>query len=388
MRCRRVAAPSSLSLAGLALSGLLGLGATLVACFDLFHSTADVLTACELDNANTGCAEAGAATAAASPDSQGVDFCAWTSPEARVYAERACAWLGACETPTGGNAFGPCMFQALMAYDCTSNPNHRPKGKALALWECLVRVKVCGDVDACVFPAGPQACAAGGASTVCGSATDGGATNRDVRLLCPDGGGPSAVGENCALWGKTCANDGTGGACAGDTAGFACARPECDNSALHWCVDAGGTSVNVGLDCASNGAQQCDTFPSHATPQWAACVATSDAGPAGRCAPSTTATCLGGLAASCPSGVREVLDCATLLGSGAACSPGPLEPPFDWTSACNVVPPACTGDSCSDGILTGCARGAAFSIDCSDQGLGACRMVNTDTAVHAACSVP
>ncbi len=403
MRHGRIGVPSSLWLARLALLvflAWLGLGASLVACFDLFHSTADVLTACELDHASAACAEAGTSTAGGSPDSQSVDFCKWTSPEARAQAEHVCAWLGACETPTGGNAFGPCMFAALMAFDCAANPNHRPKGKTLGLWQCLLGVKACGDVDSCIFPAGPKACVAPGTPTgtwsgtwtECGSTADGGANNRDVRVVCPDGGGPGVVGENCGLWGRTCANDGTGAACAGDTAGFACGSSECVisglQSALRWCVDAGGVSENVGLDCAGNGAQRCDTFPSHAAPQWAACVAESDAGSAGQCAASTNATCVAGLAASCPSGVPEVLDCASLLGSAAACSPGTLAPPFDWTSPCSVSPPACTDDGCDAGILTGCARGAGFSTSCGAQGLGSCGMVNTETAVHAACARP
>ena len=65
-------------------------------------------------------------------------------------ALRACSWLGACEGPIGTNAFGPCYFRALMAYDCAANPNHRSRNKAHALWDCLQRVETCGEVDACI----------------------------------------------------------------------------------------------------------------------------------------------------------------------------------------------------------------------------------------------
>src|SRR5580700_933274 len=103
-------------------AGSIAFCAALVACFDLFHSTVDVLTLCTIDAQAPGCNESSDANVESSTSS---DFCAWTSGEALSHARHACAWLGACETPMGRNAFGTCMFQALLTYDCSANPNHR-----------------------------------------------------------------------------------------------------------------------------------------------------------------------------------------------------------------------------------------------------------------------
>src|SRR4051812_4016893 len=63
-----------------------------------------------------------------------IDFCAWSSLEARGRATRTCALLGACEAPLGESAFGPCMLHALAAFDCTFNPWLRPRGPSASLW--------------------------------------------------------------------------------------------------------------------------------------------------------------------------------------------------------------------------------------------------------------
>jgi hypothetical protein len=369
------------------------LGAGLVACFDLLHSTRDVLTACEIDShaANCGADASTDASPAAVLADAGTDFCGWSSQRARSNAQHACAWLGACETPMGRNAFGSCMFQALLSYDCGANPNHRGKGKAHDLWDCLWQVTSCGDVEACVFPLGPEVCGSPGDYTACGTRTNSATSNFDVRIECVDAGTPpgNAHGENCALWGQTCADDGGIGACAGER-GLECARGCFGPNAteLRWCVDGG----DLGIDCASNGAQRCDVFPDagadtgpDASTRWVACVAETDAAP---CAPDASAACVNGIASSCSSGQIETIDCARILQSDAGCRPGLLGPPFDWTSACAVSPAQCTADSCTDSGLIGCARGAAFTLDCAAVGLGACRSVPTDTlsSDHAACT--
>jgi hypothetical protein len=218
------------------------------------------------------------------------------------------------------------MLQARLAYDCAANPNHRAKGKAHDLWDCLWRVQSCGDVAACVPPA----------------PSEGGT----------DGGGP-------------------------------CERTECYGAELRWCADGG----DIGIDCAGNGAQTCGGFPSALQAQWVACVAESDGG---SCTPGGEARCAAGIASSCPSGVAETIDCRALLGAAAAgatnggCVAGALSPAFDWTSPCEVLPPSCAGDACDGGVATGCARGAPFSIDCAAEKLGACRMVGA----RAACASP
>jgi hypothetical protein len=370
------------------------LGAGLVACFDLFHSTADVHTACDLDARASGCPSApgsdASADAAAPPDAGATDFCAWPSAEARQHAQHACAWLGACETPMGRNAFGPCMFEALLAYDCAANPNHGVTTKAHALWDCLWQVKSCRGVDDCVFPQGTRGCGSSGNYTACGTEADGAAVNTDVRVECVDGGVPpypNAHGENCAFWGQTCASDGVIERCAG-AGGLGCGSGRgCSGTPrneLLWCVDGG----DVGIDCANRGTKPgCNAyFPNGSDAGWVACMAESDAG---SCPPDASAACSNGIALSCPSGVLEKIDCASLLQSVAGCTPGALAPPFDWTSPCGVVPEHCT-ESCTDAGLTGCARGAAFALDCAAEGLGPCGEVSTDkgSAVHAACAPP
>jgi hypothetical protein len=361
--------------------GSIALGAALVACFDLFHSTSDILPLCLVDGQAPRCGNSFDAGEGRT------DFCAWSPTQARRNAEHACAWLGACETPMGRNAFGTCMVQALLAYDCSANPDHRSKGTAHDSWDCLWQTKACADVDKCVFPKGPQSCAGGGGnSTACGTAADPTANNFSVRIACGQGGAPSgsrASGENCSLWGQTCAAAGTVAACAGSDAGLACSQDECFGSTLHWC--AGGR--DVGIDCASNGAQQCGGFPTANSASWVACLAESDAG---ACEPDASATCSNGTAVSCPSGVLERIDCQDLLGMSNACSPMRLEPPFDWTGPCIATAAKCASDSCDAGTITGCARGAPFLLDCAAQGLGACQMVTTDITAppNAACSPP
>jgi hypothetical protein len=318
-----------------------------------------------------------------------VDLCAPTALEARQRAQHACAWLGACESPLGLNAFGSCMVEALMAYDCAANPNHRFKGKAAGLWGCLSAVGNCGDVNGCVFPQGVEHCGSAGDYTSCGNAGGPEAGNDDVRIACQDGG--IALGENCALWGQTCALEGSGAVCAGNSAGGCPADASgCYGSTMiHSCVDGG---IDQGIDCSSFGSQHCAGFPTEHdnTSAWVACIAETDAGPEAGCAPDASAACVGGIAVSCPSGVLESLDCATLLGSPNACAAGLLVPRFDWTSPCVLTVPTCLGDSCDGPTLNGCARGAVFSIDCKSEGLGACEMVATDDAddQRAACSPP
>jgi hypothetical protein len=349
-----------------------------VACFDLFHSTAGILTACELDATTDGCTDA-------EPDAA-ADFCSWTPAEARAHAEHACAWLGACETPMGKNAFGSCEFAALLAYDCAANPNHRVRGEMHALWDCLQGAQSCADVDRCVFPAVKVQCSSAADYTAC---VQEGANG--VRIECEDGGTmpyPNAHGESCALWGQTCGSYGGTAQCAGSASNGSapCSVEGCSSgAALHWCDPK--TGADIGIDCNGNGAQACAGFPRDAASvEWVSCVAESEAG---SCTPDASAGCAGGVAYSCPSGVVEQIDCNALL-QADGCAPGPLGPPFDWTSACVAVPGTCTADYCSEAGVVGCARGTTFTVDCTAVGLRPCRMVATDmgSEVHAACAPP
>jgi hypothetical protein len=304
--------------AGSAAAVAAGSAALLVACFDLFHGTGDVVTACAIDADLPGCA-APASPQDADTGSPPSDFCAWSRADALAHAQHACAWLGACEAPIDRGALGPCMLQALLAYDCTANPDHRAKGKAHDLWDCLWRVQSCGDVGACV----------------------------------------SAV--------------------TAEEAGAPCTRAECYGAELHWCADGG----DIGIDCAGNGAQACGGFPSAVHAQWVACLAEGDGGACApsddaRCAGGVASSCPSGLHETID--CRALLGAGAASTPNGGCVDGPLSPAFDWTSPCIVLPPACSGDACDGGIATGCARGAPFSVDCAAEKLGACRMIATHAA--------
>jgi hypothetical protein len=366
------------------------LGAALVACVDLFHETSDVLTACQLDAETPGCGKEAGVEAGVDAST---DFCLWSEDEARQNATHACAWLGACESPLGRNAFGSCMFEALLAYDCVANPNHPVKGKTHGLWDCLWQAQTCGAVNACVFPQGPQACG-GGPFVTC--ATQDASVNGDVRVECLSNSEPPS-GENCALWGQTCGGDISLGVCGGSAGegGIACTTQGCDGTMLHVCDDAGR---DIGVDCMSNGAQQCGGFPTATNAAWVACVPRSEAG---ACTPSAAAECDAGIAVSCPAGVVESINCLALLQNVHACNPGPLSPPYDWTSPCAVVSDGgddagaadasgCSSDSCNGMKLTGCSRGASFPLDCAEAGLGPCALKTTDqgSVQNAACTPP
>jgi len=369
------------------------LGAGVAACADLFHSTDDIRTACEIDATTAGCQTTEEAGVEA-----GTDFCGWTGPQARQNAQHACAWLGACETPLGRNAFGSCMFEALLAYDCHANPAHPVRGTTHDLWDCLWQAETCGKVNACVFPQGPQTCG-GGPFVVCAS-LDGGPPNADVRAGCALAGA-QASGENCRLWGQTCGGNASVGVCGGNGGdpALACPFDGCDGTRLHWCSDAG---TDIGIDCLDNGAQQCRAFPTSANARWVACLPQSDAS---TCTPDASATCVNGVAISCPAGIVESLDCNGLLSNAGACNPGALSPTFDWTSPCAVVSTTVDGgdagdaavadaaacaESCNGTKLNACYRGASFPLDCTQVGLLACRMVSTnqDASVNAACTPP
>jgi hypothetical protein len=234
----------------------------------------------------------------------------------------------------------------------------------------------------------------GGGFTGCGN-QGGNPAYKDVRIECVEAG--VAVGESCALTGRTCSvSDSTGtpeGTCTG-TAGVSCSTNGCVGSQLHLC--SGGT--DIGLDCASTGAGQCTgLLQTGAGAAWVACVPSGE----GMCAPDASVTCVnGGYATSCPAAVPESLGCSELLqtfdAGNAGCVAGPPPWPFDWRSGCAVSPPQCSSDSCEAddagdaGLLVGCAKGAAYALDCASVGLGPCRMVATNrgTMTNAACTPP
>jgi hypothetical protein len=380
---------ASNAVALLACGALLGMSA---GCTDLFHSTDDVRTACQNDPLAAGCA---APDGDAGADAQ-ASLCAASSDDARERAAHTCAWLGACLGPLGQNAFGTCMFQALLAYDCASNPSHRFQGALARQWACLGAAESCADVGRCVFPLGATPACGGIGGAVCDDEGKANGAASAVRIECTDAG---ALSEDCALWGEVCSQAGGPATCGGPPAEV-CeggAPLACDSKQIFCEADL----QTLALDCTGNGAQGCAAFPPQAAMQWVACVPQSvgDSTGGASCPPESAATCNAGVASSCLAGVPEQIDCARLLGepdAASACQSGTLSRPFDWTSPCAQSPAQCSADTCGDGgslpasALLGCVRGAPFPLDCSAQGLGPCREVATETGSVArpACTPP
>ena len=378
------------------------IGALAAGCTDLFHSTADIRSACAIDDATPGCAPD------ADVDAAPIDFCAWSSVEARDHAAETCARIGACLGPVGGNAFGPCSVQARLAFDCAINPDHAVKGSLHDRWACLAAAQTCDAVRECVAPpnaasldaasldaasldaasldAAPPdaslpnvACPGPGESVGCA----GGGT--DWRIACSGDAGPLV--EDCSLWAQSCVANDAGAACGPGGTPIDCSvyKTTCSGPqwTIHVCAVDGG--AQSGVDCAFSGSGTCNSFPPGDV-RWVACIPeTTDASAA--CDASLAIACTGGVAHSCPTGVAETVDCASLLGEADACAGGSVAGGFDWTSGCSLGT-ACPADSCDGGTLTSCARGAPFTFECGSIGLGACRLLATgeDASGRAACS--
>ncbi len=331
--------------------------ASVIACVDLFHSTSDVQSLCEVDANDPRC-DSGAE--AAPPE-----LCAGDAGAAQARAIKACAWLSACGHPIGRNKTGECIVDAVMAYDCAANPNRKPLGKAKAFWQCMETVATCAAVLDCVFPDTPPPCN-NGTFVGCSQSTK----NPDSRVDCVQKSN-AANGENCEAFGQTCdAIDpdasNRNALCVGPQR-RTCTSIGCVGTNLSVCDDA---SVDLGYDCAQFGAGSC--FPSGASP------ACKPAG-AGTCAATNDITCTAGsiVAQGCVTGVPETVDCTAISGKGT-CVPieggAPGTVPSD---ACHVGT-GCTDDACDDaGALVACVRGRAVVVDCTALGLKSCNPITT-----------
>jgi hypothetical protein len=332
-------------------------------CVDLFHSTANIRTACENDASAAGCL---------------VDFCSWSSAEAKAHAARACAWLGACEGPLGSNAFGLCTVQARLAFDCEANPSHPARGTVYALWACLAGATNCAAVSSCLAA---EAIACADASAAIAYDPE----NAGLRVSCAGAGAPPLV-ENCALWEQSCGPADGGATCGPSGSPIDCNADEsaCGSTTATVRVCSGGQQV--GLDCVGNGAQMCHEYVAGDS-AWVACVPETTS--AATCKASLGVSCEGGVASACLAGIPESIDCDSLLDTSNACVAGAIAGGFDWTSGCSLGD-ACPADSCSGSTLQSCARGATFGVDCSTLGLGPCRTVATgdEGPNRAACTPP
>ena len=335
--------------------------AFVAACVDLFHDT-DFTTLCS-DNPDACASTADATTdAPVVTDIPLLDFCVWSSAEARAKAEHTCAWLGACEGASAGSTYGLCMTRALEAYDCRFNPGLRPAGATHVLWSCLGALPTattCADVSRCLHGPTPPTCSGvsngGGTFTAC-------APTGETVLSCalPQSGSPPVASESCTLEGRRC---GDAGACVG-VKGTRCANNDtCDGTNAVRCRTQ-NDSNDVGLDCALRGGGACVV-----TDAGVACAPIADAG---ACDAGATVRCEdGGVAHSCVGGRDVVLDCAAVNRTCAATS-DPLDPAASCirpdAGGCSDDPAAPT-ETCEEGVIGSCARGELYTLDCARAGL-------------------
>ncbi|HEX8796587.1 MAG TPA: hypothetical protein VF765_36805 [Polyangiaceae bacterium] len=262
-----------------------GFGAGLVACFDLFHSTSNILDACELDA--EACGDAGA-----------IDFCEASTPP-YASAALACTWIDRCEGTFEHNDFGECMVRALLAYDCTSNPNNPVSGPTKQMWIDLLRASSCDDVDRIVFAGSVPTCQKPGSG--CSGAT---------RAYCPEAGA-RAHGENCAMWNEICDTNlgciGCLGCFAGADAGA------CTPDASATCNGDIATSCPAGaleaIDCNELLQQTGTCNPGPLTGQDPTSACFVDAGDAGA---ACTEGCMGNVVTACARGATFNFDCSSI----------------------------------------------------------------------------
>src|SRR5580692_9837053 len=275
----------------LAVGGVMALAAV-SACVDLFHST-DFETLCGVHPEKCDAGDAGRADAPKDVvDAGSTNFCEWSSETARAHAEHACAWLGACSAPFDQNAFGQCMIDAILAYDCNTNPNQPiAAGSLHDLWDALWQAKSCADVNEIVNPKG-VACS--GTGTACA-----GSIAPTVNLECVDNvGGP----ESCLVFGRACGDNG----CAQQGATGKCEKSSCAGTVLHDCEG----KTDLGYDCKYFGAGGC--LESDAGPGCEPVSSASDS-----CEPTNEVTCTGDggdTATACATGESVTIDCETLTG--------------------------------------------------------------------------
>ncbi|MCA9591510.1 MAG: hypothetical protein KC657_39715 [Myxococcales bacterium] len=338
-----------------------------LACTQLFHST-DFATLCELDA--SACVDGAIATTDgggaddASPEPP-FDFCSLTPAEARSRAERACALLGACAGPFGRNAASTCLVDAIKAFDCAANPTLRPRAAAETYWSCLARATTCDAVDACVFGGPRQRC---GSTGFLGCSADG-----RVRVDCQNT--PQQGAERCEAYGQRCVRYAADSlsVCTG-VGERACAQSTCQGTARVECADAGSVTADVGEDCALVGDGQCAVGP-----EGPACVPTGNAAcGASRCDGTTVVV-------GCAATRRTSLDCAAW---GLLCSDTITGP--NLFASCLPQVADCTVDACEGNVLKACINRRAFPIDCAAQGLGPCKLVETETAgtLRPTCTKP
>jgi hypothetical protein len=326
------------------------------ACVDLFHST-NFETLCDVDARAPGCPSA---EAEAGP----TDFCRWSSSEARESAEHACAWLGACSSPFDQNAFGPCVINAILAYDCTVNPSRKLAGGPLHdFWDALWHASSCKDIES-VSHHPPIQC--DGTGYACLDASP------DLLFQCA---GDGAEVESCLVHGLTC----QARACKPPQESRNCDPPNCDGTVLHACGEGG---ADEGYDCRYFGEGTCQVADGSA-----GCAPSPEDGGGVPCTPTERVTCDGGVASACATGILESVFCGALTGEDT-CNPT-TAPSWNLAAACegrgNCVA-GCRGDAGDS--LVGCGNGAEFTTSCNAHGLGGCGPVPLAGSTGYACKAP
>jgi hypothetical protein len=289
--------------------------------------------------------------------------CGLSPSEATLQAERACAWLGACESPIGSQQFAACVTLALRVFNCSIEPGQLAKGKALDIWSCLTTVTGCADVRRCLIGERTEVCLEASAYLNCSKSSPG------VRVGCRDN---LIAFENCAAWGQTCvAHSGRDDAqCGGSTSEASCNDGCIGASSLRGCVSRGASARDEGFDCSLRGDGRCEN---------GACV-----GPGAACSEAATVTCTYDNASLCFAGRWQTIACGAL---GMKCLEGALPRAWDPSSAC-VGRSTCTGDRCSGATLISCSSAVERSVNCAAVGLGNCEVVTTVEGLRAACRAP
>lgn len=328
----------------------------LVACVDIFHSTDDFRSRCE------------ETPAACQPDAMVPIFrpsspCALSPSEAKLQAERTCAWLGACESPIGSQQFSACVTRALRVFNCSIEPGQLAKGKTLDIWSCLTTVTDCDDVRRCLIGDRTEVCLESSTYLNCSRTSPG------VRIGCRD---KLIAFEDCAAWGQTCvAHEGRNDAeCGGSTSESACTEGCIGGIALRACVSNGASTRDEGFDCSLRGDGRCEN---------GGCT-----GPGVACSEGASVTCTYDEASLCFAGHQQTIQCGAL---GMKCQEGALARAWDPASAC-VGQSACTGDRCSGATLTSCSSAVERSVNCAAVSLGNCEIVTTVEGPRAACQKP
>ncbi len=322
------------------------------ACGDVFHGT-EYETACTRDK--NAC--------------RLHDYCALTPTEAQERAIRTCARLGSCAGPLGDNAFGACVANAILAYDCGARPGQSPRAEARAYWDCLYAAtdaplaNACGMVEQCLIPPNTPQCSTLQDSVGCAYPSG----QIGTRIACSDGGRVAiqrCLDAPCVTASQIYA------ACTISTSPCTHGCAPTNDSVFVTCEPDGGPIRQL-TDCHGIGDGRC-------TPYGCAPAYESDAGVS---CTNSEVICRGDTAVACANGYEDTVDCARL---GAKCVAHPLD---DARASCVGTMDKCPVDFCQGATLFSCANGVVRSVDCTSVGYAKCELalIPGERAARARC---